>query len=249
MTIYEISEKLKHKPLFIHINPIGLLRLDRTNIKIYEKFNYFLNEVQNNGGNIAIPTYSYSYTKKEKFDIKNTPSMLDEVSEYLRKMNNLKRTVDANFSYLLFGNGFSNKHLVIDNYNSFGEGSLIEEVFLKDGYLGAVGGALEYLTEIHFLEKKLSVDYRFDKEFSGEIIDHNGFISKQNIIYYCRDLKSDYDVSFVQLKEDLKKNNLIEIWHIDEYNLKIEVIEFKVVYDFIKKKLIDNKKYLWKRKI
>lgn len=110
-------------------------------------------------------------------------------------MNSLKRTVDANFSYLLFGNTFSDKHLVVDNYNSFGKDSLIEEVFSKEGYLGAVGGVLEYLTEIHFLKRNY-VDYRFDKEFSGEIIDHNGLMSKQNIIYYCRDLKSDYDASF-----------------------------------------------------
>ena len=207
MTLKDISQKTKNKPMFMHINPIGLLRLGRTNEQRFEAFNNILNKLQNKGGNVAIPSYSYSFAKKDIYDIQNTPSDLDETSEYLRVNNNLKRTRDANFSYLLFGDGFSNRHLEVtsESYSSFGEGSLIEEVFLKDGYLAAVGGALQYLSEIHFLERKIGVNYRYDKAFSGETIDIKGNNSKQDMIYYCRDLNYNYGVSFVQLEKDLKK--------------------------------------------
>ena len=134
MTLLELSEKIKLNPLAIHLNPIGLLRLGKTNEERFAKFNFMLNTVQNNGGNIAIPTYSYSFTSNKIYDVKNTPSELDGLSEYLRKINISKRTMDANFSYLLFGNDFSQRYFQSINYSSFGKDSLIEELFLKDGY-------------------------------------------------------------------------------------------------------------------
>ena len=60
MTSLALSHKTKSNPLIVHINPVGLFRMARSNKERFEKFNIMLNEVQNNGGNIAIPTYSYS---------------------------------------------------------------------------------------------------------------------------------------------------------------------------------------------
>ena len=102
MKIPTIASKTKNNPLIIHINPIGLIRLGHNNEERFNKFNTILNDIQNSGGNIAIPTYSYSYARNELYDMRNTPSNLDVVSEYLRKKNVLKRTIDPNFSYLLF---------------------------------------------------------------------------------------------------------------------------------------------------
>ena len=198
-------------------------------------------------GNIAIPTYSYSYAQNKLYDIKNTPSNLDDIGEYLRKKNTIKRTSDPNFSYLLFGNNFSNRHFEINHSTSFGNNSFIDDVFKQDGYLGAIGGALEYLTEIHFIEKKLDVDYRFDKNFKGVTTSHSGKKIDSTTTFFCRDLSSNYAVSLIQLKHDLLQEKLINEWIIHSYNLRIEVIKFKVVYDFIKEKLIDDPKYLWKK--
>ena len=249
LTTKEFSKKTKENPMSIHINPIGLLRMGISNEERFSKFNSFLQEVERENGNVAIPTYSYSFVKNEIYNQNETPSSLDKASEYLRTQNRLKRTSDAMFSYLLFGKSFSNRHFISSNYASFGEDSLIEEIYLKDGYLGAIGGVVEHLTEIHFLERKLNVNYRFDKQFSGVIMDQEGKEEEQVITYYCRDLESDYIPSFLQLKQDLKESNLIEIWKIKEYNLKIEVIKFKDVFNFIKKKVELDSQYLWKQKI
>jgi aminoglycoside 3-N-acetyltransferase len=240
-----LSKKTKNNPLIMHINPIGLTRVSKNNKERFEKFDFFLNNVRNSGGNIAIPSYSYSYVKEEVYDIRKTPSSLDVVSEYLRKKNIYKRTIDPNFSYLLFGNGFSKEHFEISKYSTFGNNSLIDDVFIQDGYLGAIGGALEYLTEIHYLERKLNINYRFDKLFNGVTIDKSGIKNNSSSVFYCRDLELKHSVSFVQLKSDLRESGLIEEWIVIEYNLKIEVVKFKLVYEFIKNKLLHNPKYLW----
>jgi len=246
MKISTVVSKTKNNPLIIHINPIGLVRLAYNNEERFNKFNTILNDIQNSGGNVAIPTYSYSYVKNILYDVRNTPSMLDEVGEYLRKKNVIKRTIDPNFSYLLFGNNFSTRHFEIGDSSSFGSDSLIDDVFLQDGYLGAIGGALEYLTEIHFIEKKLGVDYRFDKKFKGVTISNSGKKKHSTTTYFCRDLSGPYDTSLIQLKHDLIAEKLVEEWIIDDHNLKIKVIRFRVIYDFIREKIINNPKYLWK---
>ena len=247
MNISTVASKTKNNPLLIHINPIGLFRLGHNNEERFNKFNNILNDIQNSGGNIAIPTYSYSYAQNKLYDMRNTPSNLEVVSEYLRKKNILKRTIDPNFSYLLFGNNFSTRHFEISNSSSFGSDSLIDDVFLQDGYLGTIGDdPLRHLTEIHFIEKKLGVDYRFDKKFKGVTISNSGIEKHSTTTFFCRDLSLNYIVSWIQLKHDVNAEKLVEEWIIDEHNLKIKVIRFRVIYDFIREKIIENPKYLLK---
>ena len=36
-------------------------------------------------------------------------------------------------------------------------------------------------------------------------------------------------------------------WKLEEYNLKIEVVKIQELYVFIKEKLLNNPKYLWRK--
>ena len=246
MKISTLANKTRNNPLIIHINPTGLFSLNGNNYE--EKFIHFhniLNAIQDAGGNIAIPAFSYSYTQNETYDMRNTPSKLDFLSEFLREKNASKRTIDPNFSYLLFGNNFSTRHYRVSDTDSFGTGSLIDDIYHKDGYLGAIGGALEYLTEVHFIEKKLGVDYRFDKKFKGVTISNSGKKKHTSTTYFCKDLDLNYRGSLSQLKNDLISEKLLEEWTIDSNNLKIQVIRFRDIYDFIKDKIKSNPKYFW----
>jgi aminoglycoside 3-N-acetyltransferase len=246
VTINELSFWLKDTPMIIHINPVGLAWLGENNKQRYSSLDIILNDIQNNGGNIAVPTYSYSYTKDEVYDVYNTPSALNEVSEFLRKENIDKRTADANFSYLMFGSSFSSKHLKVLNYSTFGKDSLIDEVYNKDGYLGVIGDALEYLTEVHYLEKRLDVSYRFDKIFKGASINADGEIIHNQLTYFCRDLKSNYSGSLLRLKEDIRLEGIVKKWKLKEHNIIFEVVKIQELYTFIKEKLLNNAKYLQK---
>jgi len=247
LTLQEVSNNLKDSPLILHINPMGLFRLANDNHQRFSKIDLILNKIYKYGGNIAVPSFSYSYTKNELYDILNTPSDLDSISEYLRSNNAEKRTSDANFSYVLFGKSFSDKYCKPMDYSTFGSGSLIDYVYDNNGYLGAIGGALDYLTEIHYLEKKLNVDYRIDKDFYGVTIDKYGNKIKNKITYFCKNLDYEYLVSFAKLKEDIRNIGLVENWHISEFNLKIEVVKIQELYDFIREKLIIDERYLWKK--
>ena len=144
-----VAEKTLNQPMAIHINPIGLYGLGRNNEERLLVFNELLLCIENRGGNILIPTYSYSYTSGEIYDFLHTPSKVDVVSEYLRINNCFKRTYDPMFSYLQFGCFFDARHYVVRDHNSFGQGSLLDELFEADGYIASLGDVLRYWTEIH----------------------------------------------------------------------------------------------------
>ena len=204
-------------------------------------FYKILIDTQKSGGNIVVPNYTYSLTKNEVFDLYTTPPSVGKVCEYLSKTE-VPRTQDGNFSYLNFSNHFFQDHLQkIESYATFGKNSLIDELFDSDGYLCALGCGLEF-TEIHYIEKKLNVPYRFNKKFTGKIKD-GADEYKQNNTYFCRDtslgLRSNFDVLYM----DLKKEGLIEYWRIDNI-FEIEAIKCRELYTFIKSKLKKNNKYL-----
>lgn len=238
-----IAEKTKHNPAAIHIDLIGLIRLGKNNEERLEQFSEILSSVAVNGGNICIPSYSLSYTNNEEYNIIETPSNIGIVAEHIRKKFPRKRTVDPLFSYVTFGNEISNKHFEVTDYESFGNNSLIEELFEKDGYICSIGGVFRNCTEIHFIEKLLDVKYRADKIFKGSIIDYEGKNHKQQVTFFCKTFDHNLWYNFKNLEEDLKRDGLMEIFKANGQEIFIEGIKFKILYEFVEKKIKKDYKY------
>ena len=245
MSFQEIStlliEKTRSNPASIHIDLIGLIRLGKNQEEMMDNFYKILIDTQEGGGNIVVPNYTYSLTKNEVFNLNSTPPTIGKVCDYLSKKDVL-RTQDGNFSYLNFSNHFFHEHLQkLETYATFGKNSLIDELFESDGYLCALGCGLEF-TEIHYIENKLNVPYRFNKKFTGKI--NNGVDEYlQDNIFFCRDISLEFKSNFVVLYEDLKTEGLLECWSIDNI-IEIEAIKFRDLYAFIKSKLKKNANYL-----
>ena len=257
MTLFEkVSDKFieltLNNPGFLHFDSMGFFRLSTEKNSMLETLNSLFLLIEQRGGNILLPTYSYSFTKNEVYSIGNSPSDLGRVSEYLREKNPSRRTSDANFSYICFGNNFLEDYFKPRDWNTFGAySSLIADMFNKDGYLLSVGDKLHFSTEVHYLEKMLNVQYRFDKIFSGKIEALDGTLHEQNMKYFCRDVefsnKYNSIVSFEKLFTDMKKNQLIQEFVIED-TIKIDSVKLQVVYAFVKDKLKEDAFYLMKDK-
>jgi aminoglycoside 3-N-acetyltransferase len=239
-----IAEKTKNKLASIHIDAIGLIRIGETNRERVERFNEIIMQIEKLGGQIMVPSFSYTYPKGEVFDILNTPSEVGLVTEYLRKSHPHKRTVDAFFSYLLFGDKDS-KHFKINDYECFGDDSLISELFAKDGYVCCVGNVFHNTpTEIHYIERLLGVEYRFNKIFKGRIKDCSGDFHDQTIIFYCRKYLNTLFPDMTRLEIDLKRENMFEYWSGQDIELEIQAVSFRKLFEFVKKKLAHDPLYL-----
>jgi aminoglycoside N3'-acetyltransferase len=239
-----IAAKTKDRFASIHIDAIGLIRLGQTNAKRLNHFDQIISSAEQMGGNIMIPTFSYTYAKNQVFDILETPSDVGLVTEFLRERYPYKRTIDPFFSYLVFGEKGS-AHFKIGDYECFGEKSLIGDLFTQDGYICSVGDVFHNTpTEVHYIEKLLNVHYRFNKVFNGIIKDYEGKHHQQKTTFYCRKYLHEIFPDMTRLESDLKKSNLFEYWHVDHMDFEIQAISFHRLYDFVKDKLARDPGYL-----
>ena len=242
-----LAEKTRDNPAFIHLDMLGLAKLESSNDKRLLEFEKIITDTVRSGGNICIPSYSLSYTRNEEYNMLSTPCVnVGAVSEYIRENNVRKRTVDALFSYIIPGNKISGKHFEAGDYESFGGSSVIEEVFNLDGYVCAIGGVFKNSTEIHFIEKLLEVNYRHNKNFTGQITDLNGYKSDQQVTYFCK--KFDYNLwyDFKELENDLRDDGLMETIKVDGFPLFITAVRFRLLYDYIEQKIRKDIKYFIK---
>jgi aminoglycoside N3'-acetyltransferase len=235
-----LAELTCEKPLFIHLDGVALLSLggkERVKNMMDYKLNIFneiLNKVEELGGNIIIPAFSYSATANEIYDIKNSPSKVGYTSDFLRKLNYNKRSKDAIFSYLIFSkNKIFIDEFKIKEFNSFGEGSIIDKVFKMDGYVGAIGDVLPKTTEFHYLEKKIGVYYRFDKKFDAKIKDLDGKIYENKVVFFCRKLELKKIAFFNPIIDKLKEKNLIKKLKINGLNL--DYLSLNDAYEIMQK--------------
>ncbi|MDO7253935.1 AAC(3) family N-acetyltransferase [Helicobacter cappadocius] len=119
--------------------------------------------------NIIMPTFSFSFCAKEDFDLKNTKSPMGILSEYFRKLQNAKRTIDPLMSCAIIG---EDKDLLDISKHSCGIGSLFDKLHHKKDvkFLFFGNRVCDCFTYSHYIERMLEVPYRYDKVFEGNII-------------------------------------------------------------------------------
>lgn len=239
-----IAEKTKDRLASIHIDAIGLIRLGETNEERLDRFDDLICSAESMGANIMIPTFSYTFPKNEVFDVVETPSDVGLVTEFLRKCHPHKRTADPFFSYLVFGKkGLG--HFEVRDYECFGDDSLIGSLFAQGGYICSVGNVFYNTpTEVHYIEKLIGVEYRFNKMFHGIIRDREGKEHQQRTTFYCRKYVNELFPDMTRLDRDLKEEGLFEFWKAREVDFEIQAISVQVLRDFVVHKTAENPLYL-----
>jgi len=159
------------------------------------------------GGNIVVPTFSYSWgldSPKKYFDVLNTPSKVGIFPEFLRKRTDVIRTLDPMFSFAIWGK--DKKDLSKNpNRTSFGKDSLYEKIHKSNAKLISFGLKKYDPTFVHYVEQYFhenidELDYRFIKKFKGTIVNHEG--NEYNDYQYCfsRYLDKFPDLDFDETK-------------------------------------------------
>lgn len=115
-----------------------------------------------------------------------------------------------------------------------------------DGWIGSVGGVIKSTTEIHHIERKLEVSYRFDKEFSG-MVKNNSSLYEQKNIFFCRDLDF-YNETMLGSDLSLLYEDLEQARKIKEININndflLEYVSYSDIFEMTKKQLFTNPYYL-----
>ena len=161
------------------------------------------------GGTVVMPTFSYSFTKGEDFDIATTPSTgVGLLPEFFRGREGVRRTTDPLFSAALMGpvdRDWERRLFSIRDVDCFGEGSIFDYLYAINAKLLFFGVPATANTYVHYIEQRLAVPYRYFKDFTGRVVagDADARVTAR---FYVRDLDSDVEVYLAPLGDDLLRS-------------------------------------------
>jgi aminoglycoside 3-N-acetyltransferase len=145
-------------------------------------------------GVLALPTFSYSFTRGQAYDIASSPSTVGVLSERFRTRAGVRRTADPIFSAAIRGSlpaGWAHLFEPGDT-DCFGEQSVFAYLRHVDAWLLFVGVGFAYCTFVYHVEQRLRVPYRYFKEFCGVIRDGDRLVPA-TARYFVRDLEADVE--------------------------------------------------------
>jgi aminoglycoside 3-N-acetyltransferase len=219
-------------------------------------------------GFLLFPTFSYSWCDSKIYDpFKTECNLMGLFGENIWKEPGFIRSGNPNFS--VTSTSFTrNDSEILNLYNTdntcFGEHSVFGNIYRwskeKPVYIMLLGGAHDdcdfRCTFVHYIEEKVGVSYRYQKNFynpanSNEYVtQYVKYMTKEEYIeitgnngtgYY--DFPITYD--FTQLGKDLISSNIITIKPFG-YS-KTRMVKLDTFCDFLEEKLKDNPGYLLKK--
>lgn len=160
-------------------------------------------------GTLILPTFSYSFTKNETFNVRTTPSTVGLLTNHFRAMAGVLRSEDPNFSIAARG-PLAREATVIRSDDCFGPQSVFAWLERQDAWLGGMGCAIDRFTFVHYLEQKANVNYRYHKEFSG-VIEGYDETWTERVRYFVRDVERQTALDLRQVRALLLKQGTMQV--------------------------------------
>ena len=132
-------------------------------------------------GTLVVPTFTFSFPRRQVFDPAESASEMGTFAEWLRRQPEARRSCDPCYSVAAVGAQAETL-----------TAQAPENSFAPDGFFGRfldVDGMVLNLnfdagsTLLHYLERQFKVPYRFDKTFEGHIHEHGETRLAKNSIY------------------------------------------------------------------
>ena len=216
MTREEVLDSLRNAKIspgdciMIHGDSAVAFQLKEHNMdkKLSLLFKLILNYIGKEG-TLVVPTFTYSATNNEIFDVKNTTSKVGYFSEFFRNIPGVLRSSHPIFSVAAYGKYkeiFANSSLK----ECFGKNSSFDLLHTLDGKIMNLGCSFDFITYAHYVEEKLKVKYRYYKKFKGAIKKDASLI-KKTTRYFVGDRSINYKLDLSKLKEKLIIENKLKI--------------------------------------
>jgi aminoglycoside 3-N-acetyltransferase len=165
-------------------------------------------------GNIFVPTYSYTFGKKNKiFSPKSTKADIGYFPNFFLKQKKVVRSHDPMMSIAGYG---PNSKDILKNIvnNSFGKNCVFERLLkIKNLKCVHIGLSYNWIPFLHYLDWTNKVPFRYDKIFYG-YIKNNKIIKKIEWVFFARQIRKEtfsngYKIGKQAIKNKLyKKSNL-----------------------------------------
>ncbi len=199
-----------HDVLFVHSSMLSSLRVEGATRE--EKMDTMLDALESvvPDGVLMLPTFTYSFCKDENFDVELSPSTVGALTEHFRRRPGVRRTPEPIFSVAIKGSlpdEWERRIFEVDDVDCFGEDSLFAYLHAVDAKLLFLGVGFEFCTFMYLVEERLSVPYRYMKQFCGAVI-AQGRRTQVRADYFVRKLDAGVENNFLPLAEALRGRSL-----------------------------------------
>ena len=200
-------------------------------------------EVLGDQGTLIMPTFNFDFCRGEPWDVRNTPSHMGAMTNMVREHPEAKRVFHPIYSFAILG-----KHaefLSQERYkSSYGPNSLFAKLRQLDGKIMVIG--LRYtdsMTFFHHVEEMEGVDYRYMKEFTGQITDEAGNTYEDTFTMLVRDLEKGVITEVDPMGELMEEAGVITVQKIGE--AKVCLMKANEVYEFTAREMRRDPKLLY----
>ncbi|HXF84743.1 MAG TPA: AAC(3) family N-acetyltransferase [Anaerolineales bacterium] len=181
-------------------------------------------------GTLIMPTFNFDFTKGIPWDVRTTPSKMGVLTELVRTDPRAKRVFHPIYSFAVLG-----KHAEmlgsLRYKSSYERNSVFGKLRDLDGKIMIIG--LSYtnsMTFFHHVEQMEGVDYRYLKQFTGQVTDENGNTYIDTFEMLVRDIDKGVVTEVNPMGELMEKAGIVKIRKIGEADVKL--MKANEVYEF-----------------
>ena len=181
-------------------------------------------------GTLIMPTFNFDFNKGVPWDVRTTPSKMGILTELVRKDSRARRVFHPFYSFAILG-----KHADMLGSLQYKSAYERDSVFGKlrdlDGKIMVIG--LSYndsMTFFHHIEQMEGVDYRFLKQFTGEVTDENGNTYTDTFEMLVRDIDKGVKTMVDPMGALMEKAGVIKSAKLGEADVKL--MKANEVYEF-----------------
>ena len=180
-----------------------------------------LESVLGEDGTLVMPTFNFDFNKGTPWDVRLTPSKMGVLTELVRNNPRAKRVFHPFYSFAILG-----KHAEmlgsLRYKSSYERNSVFGKLRDLDGKIMVIG--LSYtnsMTFFHHIEQMEGVDYRFLKQFTGEVTDWDGTTKVDTFEMLVRDIDKGVITEVNPMGEFMEKAGIIKSAKIGEADVKL----------------------------
>jgi aminoglycoside 3-N-acetyltransferase len=181
-------------------------------------------------GTLIMPTFNFDFNKGQAWDVRSTPSKMGVLTELARKDPRAKRVFHPFYSFAILG-----KHAEmlgsLRYKSSYERNSVFGKLRDLDGKIMVIG--LSYndsMTFFHHIEQMEGVDYRFLKQFTGEVTDWDGRTYTDTFEMLVRDIDKGVLTMVDPMGALMEKEGVIQSAQIGDAAVKL--MKANEVYTF-----------------
>lgn len=195
-------------------------------------------------GTLIMPTFNFGFNKGEPWDVRTTPSKMGVLTELARQDPRAKRVFHPFYSFAVLG-----KHAEmlggLRYKSAYERNSVFGKLRDLDGKIMVIG--LSYtnsMTFFHHIEQMEGVDYRFLKQFTGEVTDADGHTYTDTFEMLVRDIDKGVITEVDPMGFLMEEKGVIKVRKIGEADVKL--MKANEVYAFTAREMRRDPHLLYK---